>query len=196
MKVQKRTKETKSSEWYTSAKYIEAARSVMGEIDLDPASCNVADQTVKATAYYTKEQNGLALPWYGRVWLNPPYGRTVKMQEQGKSTIYLFVKRLIDSYECGDVEQAILLVTTEVNAKWFYPLWQYTICFPDHRVHFFVPNETLQKYSQMFGTCSVYLGPNEARFTEVFSRFGRIVKAIDTPAPKPVTRELWTEVAV
>ncbi len=183
-----------TSEWYTRPKYIEAARLVMGGIDLDPASSAAANQIVKATRYYTKEQNGLQQPWYGHVWLNPPYGRTVKMQGQHKSTIRLFVEKLVESYAAGSVTQAIILATTEVNAVWFYPLWQYPICIPDHRVHFIVP-EKLEKYCQMFGTCFAYLGPNEEEFAEVFSQFGRIVKAIDSPKAKPVMRELWLEVA-
>jgi hypothetical protein len=40
-------------EWYTKPAYIEAARRVLGGIDLDPASCDLAQQTVKATAFYT-----------------------------------------------------------------------------------------------------------------------------------------------
>lgn len=182
-----------SNEWYTPARYIEAARLVMGEIDLDPASCEVANQTVRATTYYTKEQNGLQQPWYGRVWLNPPYGRTAKMQGMRKSTIRLFVEKAISLYDQGDILQVVILATTEVNARWFYPLWRFPICFPDHRIHFFVPNETLQKYSQMFGSCFAYLGPNEQRFVEVFSRFGHVVKAIDTPE-RPHNLELWQEI--
>ena len=44
----------------------------MGEIDLDPASCAFpAQQVVRATTFYTKEQNGLTLPWRGRVRAEP-----------------------------------------------------------------------------------------------------------------------------
>ncbi len=184
-----------TSEWYTRPKYIEAARLVMGQIDLDPASCSAANEIVKATHYYTREQNGLLLPWHGRVWLNPPYGRSAKMQGLHQSAIGAFIRRLLTCYAAGDVTEAIALVTTEVNAKWFYPLWQFTICIPDHRVNFIVPVQQRNKYSQMFGTCFVYLGPHEERFAEVFSQFGRIVKAIDIPKAKPVTSELWLEVA-
>ncbi len=183
-----------TNEWYTRPKYIEAAKEVMGGIDLDPASCAAANQIVKATRYYTREQNGLEQPWFGRVWLNPPYGRSAKMAGLHKSSIGLFVEKLLASYAAGDVTQAIILATTEVNAKWFYPLWQFPICIPDHRVNFIVPIQQKNKYSQMFGTAFAYLGTNEQKFTEVFSQFGRIVKAIDTPEVKPIERELWLEV--
>lgn len=180
-----------TNEWYTRPKYIEAAREVMGSIELDPASCAAANAIVKAERYFTKEQNGILQEWRARsLWLNPPYGRSAKMQGQHKSTIYLFTEKLINSYERGDVLQAIILATTEVNAKWFYPLWQYPICIPDHRVHFMVA-EKQTKYCQMFGTCFAYLGPHEDRFAEIFSQFGHVVKTITCPPSKPVARELW-----
>src|SRR5262249_14864109 len=56
-------------EWYTPKKYIEAVRDVLGGIDLDPASCERANEVVKAAKFYTATQNGLNEPWQGRVWL-------------------------------------------------------------------------------------------------------------------------------
>ena len=42
------TQNTGNNEWYTPPVFIEAARAVMGSIDTDPASCETANQNVKA----------------------------------------------------------------------------------------------------------------------------------------------------
>src|SRR6266481_746008 len=105
---------TKSNEWYTPSRYIEAARQVMGGIDLDPASCEVANEIVRATHYYTAKENGLEQRWYGNIWLNPPYGKI-----NNKSLILLFVEKLVSEYEAGNVEQAILLCDCDPDTSWF-----------------------------------------------------------------------------
>src|SRR5262249_11893632 len=61
------------NEWYTPPEYIAAARAVLGSIDVDPASSDIAQETVCASVYYTKQDDGLAKLWRGKVWMNPPY---------------------------------------------------------------------------------------------------------------------------
>src|SRR5262245_11281011 len=44
-----------------------------GKFDLDPCA-PIARPWPTAERHYTILDNGLALPWEGRVWCNPPYG--------------------------------------------------------------------------------------------------------------------------
>jgi hypothetical protein len=188
----------KSNEWFTPARYIKAAREVMGGIDLDPASCAMANQTVKASRYYSIEDDGLKQEWYGNVWLNPPYGQDKSLPNEWRSTIARWVKRLVSEYQNGNIRQGILLSTTQTDGAWFQPLWEYPICFASHVVQFtcLVPNKNRWngKAAHRNGTIFVYLGPNEQKFIEVFSQFGRIAKAIDTPHQTVVPLSLWEEV--
>ncbi len=187
----------KSNEWYTPARYIEAAREVMGSIDLDPASCAVANQTVKATRYYTKEDNGLQQGWYGRVWLNPPYGRIhPELTGSTRSWQPLFIQKLLRDFLYGEVEQAIILLLGNALFKqWFPSLWEYPICVHETSIAFKRPGRKHHDTDRLgFGSIFIYLGPNEQKFIEVFSQFGRIAKAIDTPRQPIVPLSLWEEV--
>lgn len=177
------TSKQKSNEWYTPARYIEAARAVMGGIDLDPASCELANHTVQATRYYSKEDDGLSKDWYGRVWLNPPYGRMYK----GTGTT-AFVTRLIEEYAKGTVEQAIILTMMGMYANWFFRLLQYPVCFLGQKPLFCLPDGTITKHG--FAACCTYLGPHESRFIEVFSQFGTIAKRV-SPVMTHEPPRLW-----
>lgn len=168
----------KSNEWFTPYCYIEAARKVLGSIDLDPASCALANQTVRASRYYTREDDGLIQDWYGNMWVNPPYG---KHPVRGKSNMSLFTHRLLYDYNAGTVHKAILLVTAVPDRKWFAPLWDYPICFPDHQIVFNMPNGAREHHP--YGSCFVYFGPHEDHFIEVFQEFGPIAKRVSLIPP-------------
>lgn len=173
---------SKSNEWYTPSRYIEAARAVMGSIELDPASCEVANRTVKASRYYTEEDNGLAYEWKAKsLWMNPPFGKT-----NNKSNIGLFISKLLRAYKSGYIDQATVLVHSKSTDVWFRPLWDYPICFADHHIQFHRPGGEVK--DQMFGVCFIYLGPNISSFAETFSQFGPVVLpsgVIRRPAPLP-----------
>ena len=66
-------------EHYTPSIYVEAARVVLGVIDLDPASNPTAQKTVQANRFYSVEECGLSHPWGGGVFCNAPSGEHGKM---------------------------------------------------------------------------------------------------------------------
>lgn len=60
----------KNDEWLTPPGIVDA----LGPFDLDP--CAPIDRPWDtASRHYTVLDDGLSLPWVGRVWCNPPFGR-------------------------------------------------------------------------------------------------------------------------
>lgn len=165
---------SETNEWYTPGNVIELARTVLGDIDLDPASCADANDTVRAASYYDQEVNGLAQPWEGRVWLNPPYGKTC-----GRSNQDIWAEKLIAEYEGGNASAAILLVKAALGYAWFERLWYaYPTCFVRERIYF-TPEDGSKDGQAKAATAIMYLGSNVARFKAIFSAIGRVILPTD-----------------
>lgn len=154
-----------SNEWYTPDKYIQSARKVMGLINIDPATSLQANKIVQAEVIYTAEDSGLQYDWHGRVWLNPPYGNLTEA----------FVTKLVTQYQTGITTEAILLVNSHAtDTKWFQPLWDYLLCFTDHRINFYAPGGS--GVGSTHGSVFVYFGDNKHGFAKEFSEYGNIVR--------------------
>lgn len=157
------TKFTGDPEGYTPKEYIEAAREVMGGIDLDPASNDFAQKTVKATTYYTQKDDGLNKDWSGRVFLNPPYCHPEIKQ---------FINKLLAHYSAGDIDQAILLTNNNTDTLWFHDAASVSsaVCFTKGRINFYKPDgsETQPVNGQAF----FYFGNDRDKFKAVFSSIG------------------------
>ena len=150
-----------NNEWYTPAEYIEAARSVMGSIDLDPASSDIANETVRAYTFYTSETNGLSHSWIGNVWLNPPYSSELISQ---------FTDKLIQ--ELANINQAIVLVNNATETEWFNKLVRKAscVCFPRSRVKFYMPDKKIGAPLQ--GQAILYFGQKIPEFIKEFQSKG------------------------
>ena len=148
-----------NNEWYTPKEIIDAAREVMGCIDLDPASSELANETVHAEKFYTIDSDGLTKDWHGRIWLNPPYSRGL---------LEKFIDKLVDS----EFEQAIVLVNNATETKWFSRLVDVSsvVVFTKGRLRFNKPDGSAGLPLQ--GQAIVYIGGNGAKFREVFGKFG------------------------
>jgi ParB family chromosome partitioning protein len=159
-----------TAEWYTPPKYVELARAVLGEIDLDPASDALPQTWIKAIRYYARGYDGLSRFWFGNIWLNPPYGKT-----GGKSNQAVWSAKMVDEYENGRITEGILLVNSTHGYKWYEELWtRYPVCLVRERIRFFKPDGTEGGQAKR-GQTFVYFGSNVERFAEVFSSIGRII---------------------
>jgi hypothetical protein len=167
---------SKSNEWYTPPEIIALARTVMGSIELDPASNIVAQEWIQADRYFTEQTNGLAQSWTAKtIWLNPPYGNIGSR----------FCTKLLADWKRGDFEQAIALVRGDSAAM--EALFDHAYHCRSKRIRF-VPSAALlaQKQSEakakgttwnnspVPGSTIFYLGSNYQRFAEVFAQQGKI----------------------
>lgn len=168
-KVRQRTlryigKFKETDEWYTpnspEQPVLSLVVDVMGAIDLDP--CSNSKRTVPASKHFTLKDDGLIQPWHGRVFMNPPYSSPLP-----------WVKKLVHSYQSGEVTEAIallkagcesnrgtgkLLAHAEAVAKW------------DGRLKF-VPSRLIEQNRPDFDTAFFYFGCNVERFKEVFQPY-------------------------
>jgi hypothetical protein len=197
-----------SAEYGTPRLWTDKARELMGGIDFDPASSLAFNLTIKATQICTIEDDALAqtIKWLGRLWVNPPYSR--RHLASGLMPHVAFINKLLDQYWRGNVTQALLLVNAEPSKAssrrqradggrgdgdqhWFWPLWQFPICFSYYRIAFETIEPDGQRVAQRSPTHNnalVYLPPrpnltdnlnNTAaalkRFVYLFEPLGNIV---------------------
>lgn len=88
----------KNDEWLTPPDLVAA----LGPFDLDPCSPGARRPWDTARVHfglcsYGPPADGLALPWFGRVWLNPPYGREAdawlaKLVSHGDGVALIFAR--------------------------------------------------------------------------------------------------------
>ncbi len=160
------TKHTGDEESYTPKEYLASARTVMGAIDLDPASNPMAQENVGADRYFTVDDDGLTQEWAGNVWMNPPYTARV---------INRFIDKLVDHYEAGEVTQAIVLTNNNTDTSWFHQGANAAaaVCFTAGRINFLKRDGS--RSSPTNGQAFLYFGENLSAFKNEFAKHGMVM---------------------
>jgi hypothetical protein len=160
---------SETPEHYTPPDIIEAVIACMGAIDLDPCSNSQGYPNVPATLHYTENDNGLLHPWYGRVFMNPPYG----------DEIAKWVDKLCSEEELHNCKEAIALVPARTDTDWFDRLvdGHRFVCYVHGRLKF-VSSDGRTQSSAPFPSAIVYFGNEEANFYDAFASFGRICQEV------------------
>jgi hypothetical protein len=150
-------------EWGTPCYIIEKARELMGSIDTDPSSDEIINRlTVKAKTFYTKKDNGLAQPWYGNVWLNPPF----ELKDR-------FALLAHSRFSRGDIKQAMFLTSlNSVAAIKLRVLRNYPLIILPGRQSFIPMNG--QALSQNSVATVIYYFAHPENFDRLEEVFGEI----------------------
>lgn len=104
-------------EWLTPPEILKA----LGSFDLDPcAPVNRPWDT--AATHYTIHDNGLTMPWFGRVWCNPPYGLMAalwlrKLAAHGDGIALIFARTETEMFfeSVWGAAQAVLFIRGRLN---------------------------------------------------------------------------------
>lgn len=129
--------------WLTPPEIVKA----LGDFLLDP--CSPIDAPWRLTPlFYTERHDGLAQPWVGRVFMNPPYGDAMKH----------WMRKLADH------GNGIALIFARVETRWFHEtVWNAAdaVLFFDKRISFYKPDGSRGSGSSA-PSCLVAFGEDNA----------------------------------
>jgi len=157
------SKSSKTEEQYTPPEWWQRVIMVMGRIDVDPAAD--PDKRVLAQHHFTKNEDGLKQPWEGKVFLNPPFGRSV-------GTWFIKLK---EEFKKGNTTEAIVLWKAALETRANRTL----ISIPEYRISAvpygrvsFLSGDPLSHHGTgevaTFTPIFHYFGPHEQKFMRIF----------------------------
>lgn len=165
------TKANNADDWHTPQEFSDAARQVMGSIDLDPFSSVSANQNIKAVRIFTEADNGLGKEWSSpdtrTVWMNPPYSKGASAKA---------VEKFLEQYDVGAFDQAIVLMNSSTDTNWWHRMVDVAnaVCFTKGRISFEGAGGK-KKAGNTKGQVFFYFGRKAKTFKRVFSEHGKVL---------------------
>ena len=154
-----------SDRYFTSPEILGLVLAQFGEIDLDPCADELAIVVAKQGHNIRKGEDGLVLPWMGKVFCNPPY-----------SAPTAWLARAAQHGAAGGEVLALVNAATSTRA-WNSFVWPHaSICFLEGRIKFrhlladkWTPNPK--------DSVVLYYGPHRGAFRTVWAPRGEIVES-------------------
>ena len=158
------------TEWYTPWNIIECARQLMGSIDLDPFSCEKANQRPEgklANMYFAVDDDPLNRPWAGNVWMNHPFGRKFNADAIGKLKF--------EHIKIGPtMQQACCITYASTSEKWFKPLLGYPQFYFTGRINYLDPDTLEPAKGVTKGSVITFLPPRGMGYQDALWRLNKI----------------------
>jgi hypothetical protein len=178
---------TGSVEYFAPPEILVRVRATFGgTIDLDPASCEKAQEIVKAARFYTVNDDGLAQPWFGTVFCNPP---------AAWPHVANFAGKFITEYTVGHTKAEIMLTHNSSDTGWYRQLLDncHALCIVRGRIRFLGPDGR-ECGSPPQGQNIFYIGSDPATFAQHFADVGRILplRAVWGRAERAAFGDAWT----
>jgi hypothetical protein len=152
----------KATDWCTPESVLAPVREFLGRISLDP--CSNDRSTVGAEVRWSLPADGLAPPWRGTVYVNPPYGAGLDRWVEKSSW---------EAHELRRCEVVMLLPAAVDTRMWQDVLFPTAaaVCFWRGRIRF-----VGAKAAAPMACALAYWGPRAQRFAAVFEKHGRVVR--------------------
>ena len=138
--MSKRHVDNITDDWLTPPELVRS----LGRFDLDPCASKLQLCKLAEKSYCFPEDNGLLLPWEGRVWVNPPFSCI-------SSWVYKFVLHA----------NGVIICPLRLRVKWSQQLIEHAdaIKFMREAVRW-IPRDGTSKLNSLFDFMLVSIGEN------------------------------------
>ena len=126
-----------NDENYTKEYVVKPFRDLVNGFDLDPFSCDRANQIIQSSTFWTKADDAFSKDWslYHTKWINPPYSKG------------LIEKAVAMTISYSHIGHSFLLTNSNTSSDWYLEAQKNSKCYLtfNHRLEFTNPKNDGKK---------------------------------------------------